>query len=499
MANVFYIECSGEIWRKVAQACAGRGGWKPSLWTAGEADRDEVRALFRDVAFMSGPDAALALDPPAWPVAPVSEGDLRMLASYEPTALMMMDRMDGAGVFDIGARRAHFRQLVQIWTGALEHFRPRRVVFSLAPHLVFDYVLYALCRSRGIPTLMFERHGLPGWVFTLDAIDAPPKALERALASGEPGPLPAVYARWLQSLSAGAENAVPANFAKKLAAYKTKGRQADSLLRGLVFELKQATVLLLRHGPAGSRNSYLRSAKSPHGRARWLETLGMRLRGLLKKRRLARQLRRLATGPVQGEDYVLLALHYQPERSTVPLGGIFGDQLFIVGMLSRALPDGWKLYVREHPWQLQPYGRGELQRSEKFYACIARHANVRLLPIDAPTAALIDAARAVATVSGSVGWQALCRGVPALVFGEAWYRLCGGCFRVREEADARQALSKIAKGYRVPHQAVERFAAALATICVPGVLEPAIESAEGLDVDAAAEAMAGALLGHRAA
>lgn len=495
---MFYIECSGDVWRRVARTCAKRAGWTPSLWTAADVDEGPVRALFPGVAFTTGPDAALNLAPPSWPLASVSEAELRALAPDEAVAIMMMDRMDAAGNFDARARRAHYVDLVRVWAGALDHFRPQRVVFSLAPHLVFDYVLYALCRKRGIPTLMFERHGLPGWVFTVDAIDAPPKALECALAGKPPG-LPAPYAAWLTKLFAGAESAVPANFAKKLAVYKTDTAQAGSLLRGLAFELKRAMVLLLRHGTAGPRNSYLRSARPPHGRPRWLESEWMRLQGLLKKRHLARKLRRLSSAPAAGETYVLLALHYQPERSTVPLGGVFGDQLLMVQVLSRTLPVGWKLYVKEHPWQLQPYGRGELQRSNDYYDRIAQLPNVRLLPADAPTPILIDGARAVATVSGSVGWQAMCRGVPALVFGEAWYRLCEGAFRIRDESDARRALSAIASGARVESQAVEHFAAALAAICVPGVLEPAIESVQGLDMDAAANAMADALLTHKRA
>jgi hypothetical protein len=119
-----------------------------------------------------------------------------------------------------------------------------------------------------------------------------------------------------------------------------------------------------------------------------------------------------------------------------------------------------------------------------------------MLDMEWPTAALIGQARAVATVSGSVGWQAMCRGIPALVFGEAWYRSCEGAFRVRNDADARAALASIAAGFRVPHEAVERFAAALAETCVPGVLEPGVESAEGVDARAAAEAMADALIAH---
>jgi hypothetical protein len=310
-------------------------------------------------------------------------------------------------------------------------------------------------------------------------------------------PLPPAYAQWLRGLSAGASAAVPANFSKKLALYGVRKKEDTApLSAALAFEAKRALITLLRDGFAGTRNSYLRSMRAPHTRARWLETECVRLRGLFKKRRMAEQLRRLASEPMAGEPYVLMALHYQPERSTVPMGGVFGDQQLAVDLLASALPEGWKLYVKEHPWQLQPFGRGELQRDEGFYRRLARHANVRLLPPAADTSALIDGARAVATVSGSVGWQAMCRGVPALVFGEAWYRSCEGAFRIRDEADARSALAAIAAGTRVSPESVERFTAALAAACVPGVLEPKLESAEGIDRHAAAQAMAQALIAH---
>ncbi|MEK7861651.1 MAG: hypothetical protein AAB295_00090 [Chloroflexota bacterium] len=499
MARVFYVECAGEIWREVAQACAARAGWIPVLWTGAADDEQPVRTLFPEVEFFSGPDAALNLIRPSWPVSAAPQ-DSQALAQSEAIAVQMMDRMDAGGSFAPEERRRHYRELLRVWAGALDHFRPERVVFSIAPHIVFDYVLYALCRQRCVPTLMFERHGLPGWVFTLDAIDVPSPALQRALGRSRAGTtLPADYAQWLRGLSAGAATAMPANFRKKLALYKVDSAVAGgSMLRGAAFELKRALVLLARHGLQGPRNSYLRSSRPPHGRARWLETECARFEGLSRKRRLAAELGRLARGPVPGEPYVLMALHYQPERSTVPMGGAFGDQRLAVELLARALPQGWWLYVKEHPWQLQPFGRGEMQRDMDYYRELVRHANVRLLPLEADTSALIDGARAVATISGSVGWQAMCRGIPALVFGEAWYRACEGAFRLRSEDDTRSAFAAIASGYRAERAAVERFAAALAEVCVPGVLEPGIENVQGLDTQIAAQAMAGALIGHAA-
>ena len=455
-------------------------------------------AAFPAVEFRRGPDATLNLIEVTWPIAPLPAGLQEALAPEESIALHMMDRLDPGEGFGRVERQRHYQDLLRTWAGALEHFRPDCVVFSIAPHLVFDYVLYALCRHFGIRTVMFERHGLPGWVFPVHAIDQPSRDLVRAAArrsaSAQP-PVPAPYEEWLGGLVAGSDLAVPPNFRRKLELYRIDpDGGAGSPYRGLAYETKRALLLLLRHGLKGPRHSYLRSSRAPHGRASWLETARARFRGLLKKRRLARELGDLASDPIPGEAYVLLALHYEPERSTVPMGGPFGDQLLVVDLLARVLPEGWRLYVKEHPWQLQPFGRGEMGREADYYRRIAQHANVRIIAPGLQTADLIGSARAVATVCGSAGWQAVCRGVPAIVFGEAWYALCQGVHRVRDESDARAAMVAIASGARVPAQSVRRFVAALAEVCVPGVLEPALEDAGALDHEAAAVAMADALV-----
>ena len=49
-----------------------------------------------------------------------------------------------------------------------------------------------------------------------------------------------------------------------------------------------------------------------------------------------------------GDDrkYILCALQYQPEKSTSPLGGIFVNQYLMIDLLSKNLPEGWKLLLR---------------------------------------------------------------------------------------------------------------------------------------------------------
>jgi hypothetical protein len=498
MKRVFFIECAGLIWRSIAQQCIESANWQPVLWTATDADREPVSKLCPDVVFLTGPDAALGVCRPTWPIPALDARLLADLAPSESIALHMMDRMDpgcGSG-FSHDARRRHYHHLLRYWIGALDALQPDLIVFSISPHIVFDYILMSVARYRGVRTVMFERIGLPGWVFPLRDFDHGSPQLRSALSSRPSVPMEGVlepFRTWLLA-SIDGQSAIPPNFQKKLQRYKLEDyNKIPSLVHGLMHEFKRAAALLLRNGLRPAANSYLRSGRYPHGRCGPMETFTSRLKGVLAKRRLMRFHEALAKADGT-ENYVLLALHYQPERATVPMGAQFGDQLLIVDLLSKALPARWKLYVKEHPWQLQSYSRGEVQRTKAFYADIATHPNVLLLPLSASTAALVRGAQAVVTLTGSVGWDALCAGVPVLLFGAAWYRDCPGVHQIKSHADLCEALVEIGAGHKPERQTLAAFCAALSGVCVPGVLEPELERAEHLSHPHVASAMATALI-----
>ncbi|SFU91646.1 Capsule polysaccharide biosynthesis protein [Polaromonas sp. YR568] len=498
MKRVFFMECAGPVWRTVAERCMAEAQWQPVLWTAAGGDAKPVAELCPEAIFLTGPDAALGLHVPSWPLPALDARLLADLAPAESIALHMMDRMDpacGSG-FPHDARRRHYHHLLRYWMGALNALNPDLIIFSISPHIVFDYILMALARHRGIPTIMFERIGMPGWVFPMRDFEHGSPQLRSALSSQPLLPVervPEAFRTWLLA-SIDGQSAVPANFQKKLERYKlASNAEMPSMLRALAHEFKRAAALLRKNGLSPAPNSYLRSLRYPHGRCGPMETLASRLKGVLAKRRLMR-FHDALTKADGAEKYALLALHYQPERATVPMGAQFGDQLLIVDLLAKALPAGWKLYVKEHPWQLQSFGRGEVQRTEAFYAEIAAHPNVILLPRGASTAALVRGAQAVATVTGSVGWDALCAGVPVLLFGAAWYRDCPGAHQITSYAGLCEALGQIGAGHKPEREGLAAFCAALSGVCVPGVLEPELERTEHLSHEDAASAMAAALI-----
>ncbi|HWL03547.1 MAG TPA: hypothetical protein VNQ99_01255 [Xanthobacteraceae bacterium] len=494
--RAFFIECSGEHWVGVGEALATARGWEPVLWTGDADTRRLVSEVFLDCAVLVGVDETRNAGPAVAPELPLDGPLLRALAADEAIGLAMMDRMDHApSVLSHDTRRRHWYALLRRWNGILNALTPDIVVFSIAPHAIYDYALYALCKHHGIETRMFERSALPGLVHIIHRFEEGSPQIRTALELGESS-ISARGQQHLAGLRSGGGGAVPENYRKKLAERKllrgNGGQMRSGLLRIIGLELRRTAYLLRHRRPP--QNYMLREDAAGRlvapGLFGWLAA---RWRGQWRKLCLARLHQRLAQEVDLRGPFVLLALHFQPERAVVPMAGIFCDQLLIADMIARNLPNGWRLVVKEHPWQLVPFGRGELGRQPGFYREIAEMPNTMLAPLNADTQELLRHARAVVTVTGSVGWQAIACGIPALVFGAAWYRDADGVHGIDDLDSCRAALARIANGEGPAVGAAERMIAALEQVAVPGVLEPSLEAADHLDLRSAVAAMADAL------
>ena len=129
----------------------------------------------------------------------------------------------------------------------------------------------------------------------------------------------------------------------------------------------------------------------------------------------------------QGETYVYFPLHLQPELSTSALGGDYSDQLQAVEALSAWVPEGVKIYVKENPKQT------EKQRDPFFFKRLSPLKNVRILSNSENSIGLIKGSVAVATITGTAGWEALFHGKPVVAFGLAWYRWAQGVTEFKPE------------------------------------------------------------------
>ena len=158
-------------------------------------------------------------------------------------------------------------------------------------------------------------------------------------------------------------------------------------------------------------------------------------------------------------DYIYFPLQLQPELTTSALGGRFRDQALAIESLARVLPDGVRILVKENPRQ------GAYMRGPMFFHRLNRIPSVTFLPSWADTRALTLNAMAVASITGTVGWEAICQGKPALVFGNAWYRKLPGVLEWNEKLTYDEIV-----GRRVDHAALQRHVGALVAGAHRGVV-----------------------------
>lgn len=124
----------------------------------------------------------------------------------------------------------------------------------------------------------------------------------------------------------------------------------------------------------------------------------------------------LAREPVEGDTYAVFFMHFQPERTTLPEGYGFAQQLAAIIALDDALPEGTKLYVKEHPTTFT-HDCTWKERLPFWYGLIDKIKKVQLVPIGADPYELMDNSVCVSTIAGTVAGEALIRGRSVVIFG----------------------------------------------------------------------------------
>ena len=125
--------------------------------------------------------------------------------------------------------------------------------------------------------------------------------------------------------------------------------------------------------------------------------------------------------PVEGENYVYMPLHLIPESSVFVKASFYVDELNLIEQVSKSLPLGWKLYVKEHQAML-----GE--RDPEFYRKAGEIANVRVVRVNyyKDPKPWIVKAKGVVTITGTAAYEAALLGKRSIVFGNVPYSLIEG-------------------------------------------------------------------------
>lgn len=125
------------------------------------------------------------------------------------------------------------------------------------------------------------------------------------------------------------------------------------------------------------------------------------------------------------KKYVYFPLHFQPEASTLVCAEKYEKQLYFIDSLAKSLPADTVLFVKEHFALLG-------NRDEQFYRELKKYPNVILIDPFENSKEIIEKSYAVATLTGTAGFEAMLLRKPVFVGGEVFYRNGPGIINVED-------------------------------------------------------------------
>jgi hypothetical protein len=175
------------------------------------------------------------------------------------------------------------------------------------------------------------------------------------------------------------------------------------------------------------------------------------------------------------EPYSVYAMHYEPERTSLPDGLPVDAQLDALLSVRAMVAASERVLVKEHYSQQSSALRGFLGRSPLLYELIEKMPNTVFAPVQANLLELVKSSRAVFTLTGTIAVEASLMGVPAYYFGDPWWNGLPGTARVGYSH--AQTLPSLIKGNK--EDVVIFLEDKVMNHMVPGLAGDALETIEG--------------------
>ena len=436
--NAVYLCAMATPWIKVAKRLESEFNIKSSYFIHWQMDKDEfISSGLKNCHLQTIEDAwKMQGFPKNIQRHFFDEEELKKIAHYELIALKMMDRLDPDDEsFPFNSRLSFFRDLLGYWFNVVEDRDIDLVISSPVPHCVFDYALFVICKIKKIKFITFQRILLFGnYNILIDDIDNMPK-LNLQLFNGN---LPSeIIQAKINNVLQDYNQAKPFYMIvqEKINARLTYFKLLQNFLRKipkLYYLFKSPNTYWVQKGRLPNESKYS-----------WLELFFTKYKRALKVRSFKKHYDAIVTDNLP-EKFVLVALNYQPEETSCPSGGVYADQILMLQLLNQHLPKNINIIVKEHKTQFYLSTESASGRNQNFYRQISKiDKRVKFVSENYNPFVLIDKAKAVVTIGGTIGWESAIRGTPTLIFGRAWYENMPRVLKVKTKEDLAKALLQV--------------------------------------------------------
>lgn len=487
--NVLYCVSQQSEWIETARTMRKRLGWQPTYWLTRHKNHNDIAEAFPEAILHPRLDLNRGLpatDMEGWLRGSLSRTQIEQAHVHVDNAMQILDRIDLGQSLRTLERKRLVHWLLDYTLHVVDKLNLQLAVFSAPPHAIGEYMMYSAMRLRKRECRIFYYTPINQIHILTDAVDALPPQIstlyEERLQRDEL-PRDTEIQQHLNEIRNADDSFKPwyvQSMSKRASQYETveakitlaieQGRLRETRFTpGSELEDQSGNSILPKRVKDVDNQPLPRAFKLP-GRALNAPFLTRREHRLYREWAMAEKIRlkhkyESHCKPINfKQPYIYVPLHYQPERTTCPQGGVFNDQTLVVELLSKALPEGWLLYVKDHPSQFKYTQMGELSRWPTYWDAMADLNSVRFVNTDVSSIKLMDCSQALATVTGAAGWEALVRGTPVLHFGNAWYAPCKGAYFVESAEDIAIALEQIEINPPHTQQEIDIFAGTIESL-----------------------------------
>jgi hypothetical protein len=304
--------------------------------------------------------------------------------------------------------KKHYINLILLyWSDFFKKNKPNIIFFVSTPHFPWDYALYQLAKKQNIKFYIIGRPRIDDTLLIFSD-------LNNILTSS-------INNKVLQS-----------SFSKKKIDYKNffsselTGYSKNKNRRNFVFSFKKfknfIPIFLSWFSPVFDKNYYFD--------LNIIEFILYKIKRIIIKNRCKKWIKKNSIDRNKiKKNFIVFFMQYRPERTLLPEGGVFFDQISAIKKISKLLPKNYQILVKEHPRIFSDMFYKPEIRLVNFhkiqdYELIKKIPKVEFVDYDLNADELIQKSKIVTSVTSSLNWDALLSSKPSLSFSETWHSFC---------------------------------------------------------------------------
>tara|TARA_B100000378_G_scaffold274899_1_gene270053 strand:+ start:6568 stop:8094 length:1527 start_codon:yes stop_codon:yes gene_type:complete len=436
-----YFPTGRQVWADLAKSLYESGSAEPVIWVGDPSLDNQAASLVKDglVIDFIGIHSSMAqfeLNPD---IQDFQVFQKITTSTVREKAIKMMDRHDPYGAYRNIDRDIFFKSFVLFSIDLINRYRPDFLLMAESPHSPFQFVLYKVAKVLGVEVFSFVSWSIAPLACIREDIDGQLLNLESPIDPNLKQKISERCEQFFDRFSGLNSDIEPE--------YMKRQRSQDEKSFTFFFKMKKAYYLLREMASRLIINSIKMERGLLNGtRFDFMEPAIKQIMVNRNQRDLRVNMEvSIDLKSIPKSAYAYFPLHYEPERTTNPDGLDFHDQITSILALRSWLPRETEIIVKEHYSQFTSALQGFKGRSKEFYFLLRNIKGVSLADPNINSKNLIEGAVLTATITGTAALESALLGVPAVIFGNPWFRGIPGVWdfsSTSEFADFKAECSK---------------------------------------------------------